>query len=233
MCYKTNQLWQSVNKCELQSWSVDVQKNVTQSTKSPLPHQYCYLQAPFLWFPCFESNLWSWALEFVVLFGFEECLNVWKSMKQARKFLLMSMEQSQVVQSFNGTKWLFQWWLLQTQTCGLLFNFILFCAAEWGISVQYQTIFWFHTPVSAVQVLTCPPQPIWEHLVLWAAPQCHPQDEALAGTNDCLPSCSQKGSIVAKHWLPLEPQLQAWQSFLNYWMPPHHLMEEFQCVASS
>ena len=37
------------------------------------------------------------ALECVVLFGFEERLNVRKSMKQARKLLLMSMEQSQVV----------------------------------------------------------------------------------------------------------------------------------------
>jgi len=38
----------------------------------------------------------------------------------------MRMEQSQIVQSFDCSEWLCQWRLLKGQTCGLIFNLVLF-----------------------------------------------------------------------------------------------------------
>jgi len=66
------------------------------------------------------------APEGVVLFSFEVWLHIWKSMEEARKLWLMRTEQSQIVQSFDCSEWLCQWQLLKGQTCGLIFDLVLF-----------------------------------------------------------------------------------------------------------
>jgi len=66
------------------------------------------------------------APEGVVLFSFEVWLHIWKSTEDTGKLWLMRMEQSQIVQSFDCSEWLCQWWLLKGQTCGLIFDLVLF-----------------------------------------------------------------------------------------------------------